>query len=164
MLRDDIDARSGFLMTLTWLLAVMERYPSPLEFVLVHIAFGNKNELGEAYGAQEAVNQLANVTRSLKKTFRKADMIARNGTDFWIIVPYTPATEKIYDKVLGIFHDAKHDDLKIVDRDTTIFSLAMLIEKKVHAKMNVVEFLDHLKLHRPEYAIHSFRFPSSNNQ
>ncbi len=164
MLRDDIDARSGFLMTLDWLLAVMERYPSPLEFVLVHIAYGNKNELGEAYGAQEAVNQLANVTRSLKKTFRKADMSARNGTDFWIIVPYTPATEKIYDKVLGIFNDAKHDNLDIVDRETSIFSLTMLIEKKVHTRMNVVEFLDHLKQNRQDYATHSFRLPSNNSR
>lgn len=162
MFRQDIEARNAFLLTFEWLVAVMERYTCPIEFGLVHIAYGEKNELGEAYGAQEAIRQLAAVTLSLKKAFRKTDLVARNGADFWIIVPYTSATEKIYDKVLKILQDASHDDLHIVDCKIAIFSLPTKLTElqKSPAELTSLEFLAHLKDHEHVYAHHTFRLPA----
>lgn len=162
MVRQDIEARTHFVHTLEWLIAVMHRYSSPIQFGLVHIAHGDKNELGETYGAQEAIRQLAGVTHSLKKAFRKTDLVARDGSDFWVIIPYTPATEKIYDKVLGILQAADHDGLRVVERETSIFSLPMNLTElnKESAQLTALEFLAHLKEHKLSYASHTFRLPS----
>lgn len=163
MICKDIEAKAHFVHTLEWIMAVMHRYSYPIQFGLVHIAHGNGNEIGETYGAQEAFRQLVAATDSLRKAFRKTDLVARDGSDLWVIVPYTPATEKIHDKVAKILQDAVHDGLRIVEREISIFSLPMELTElnRDSSKLTALEFLTHLKEHKRSYASHHFCQPSS---
>ncbi|HZW24665.1 MAG TPA: diguanylate cyclase [Gallionella sp.] len=163
MICKDIEAKANFVHTLEWIMAVMHRYSSPIQFGLVHIAHGNGNEIGETYGAQEALRQLVAVTNSLKNAFRKTDLVARDGSDFWVIIPYTPATEKIYDKVAQILQDAVHDSLRVVEREISIFSLPMNLTElgDDSNKLTAQELLSHLKKNKHNYASHHFSLPSA---
>ena len=162
MIRQDAEARTVFLATLDWLVAVAKRYASPIEFGLVYIAFGNKNELGETYGAQDAVRQLAELTHALQQTFRKTDMVARNGTDYWIIVPFAPATERIHEKVIEILRSAEHNGLLVVERKTCIFTLSRLLTEldKSVTDFGALRLLEHLKENRHSYAQHLLEIPA----
>jgi hypothetical protein len=62
------------------------------------------------------------MTSHLKRAFRNTDLVATIESDFWIIVPYTPAAEKIQDKVRSIIQDAEHDALKAAVQSASIFS------------------------------------------
>ncbi|MDO9152072.1 MAG: diguanylate cyclase [Methylotenera sp.] len=84
--------------------------------------YGENHELGDAYGAKEAAEQLVAMTSHLRRLYRNTDLVARIESDFWIIVPYTPAAEKIQDKVRSIIQDAEHDALKAVVQSASIFS------------------------------------------
>jgi GGDEF domain-containing protein len=161
MIREDIEARNAFLFTLEWLLAVTERYASPIEFGLAHIAYGNRQVLGDTYGAEEAVRQLIEVSRSLRQVFRKTDLVARDGTDLWILTPYTPATERISDKIMEIMEMASHHGLHVVDRDISIFSLPMA-DARQEANADILQFLMHLKENRDIYTRHNIRLPAIN--
>ena len=163
MIRQDAEARTVFLSTLDWLVAVSTRYSSPIEFGLVHISFGNRNELGETYGAQDAARQLAELTYSLKKAFRRTDMVARNGTDYWIIVPFASATEKISEKVFEILQSAKHNGLLVVDRGTSIFTLSALLKEldKSIKDLPALKLLAHLKENNKIYAQHVIEVPAA---
>ena len=88
MSREEIDTHEKFMFTLEWLLAVTKRYSGRLEFGLAHIDFENPKVLGEVYGAQQASHKLDDVLRSLRKAIRKTDLVARDGADFWILVPH----------------------------------------------------------------------------
>lgn len=163
MIRDDADVQKVFLSTLEWLIAVTNRYYSPLEFGLVHISFGDQHDLGEAYGALDAIWQLVKFTSTFKKAFRKTDLVARIGIDYWIIVPYTPASEGIYEKVLGILKMADHEGLQVVERRTSIFTLSLLLKKidKSLTELSALELLAYLKEHREDYAKHMFVLPAA---
>ena len=162
MIRQDAEAREAFLTTLDWLIAVSARYSSPIEFGLVHISLGNNNELGEAYGAQDAAKQLVALTQALKKSFRKTDMVARNGTDYWIIVPFSSATEKINDKVREILHSSAHVGLHVVDHGTSVFALSSLLKEldKTVIELTALQLLEHLKTNKQIYAKHVFDVPA----
>lgn len=153
----DAQARTIFLNTLQWLIAVTDRYANDFNFALVKIAYGNKNELGDAYGAPEASKQLSSLTASLQNTFRKADLIARNGTDFWIIFPYTPFSENIYDKIRSVIDDANHEELNIVNREIAIFISPFEVDDPNDGQLLAIDLLDHLKQHQSKYAQHVFK-------
>lgn len=123
MYQEKIEAREQFLFALKWLLAVTERYAGPIQFGLAHIRYENAKLLGDTYGAQHASQQLDDVWQSLRKSFRKTDLVARDGTDFWIIVPFTD--EKISDKIRYILESASLGGLQIVERDISFFSLPL---------------------------------------
>lgn len=123
MYQENVETREKFLFALKWLLAVTERYSGPLQFGLAHISYNNPKLLGETYGAQVASRQLDEVCLSLRKAFRKTDLVARDGTDFWIIVPFTD--EKISDKIKYILESASLAGLQIVERDISFFSLPL---------------------------------------
>lgn len=124
MFSDDIEAREKFLFTLGWLLAVTKRQSANLQFCLAHINFENPDILGETYGAQKASEKLDEVSHLLRKAFRKTDLVAREGGDFWILVPYTPPEEKLVDKIKYIIEIASQSGLQIVERDISIFPLS----------------------------------------
>ncbi len=158
MIKEDIEARNTFLATLEWLMAVTERYSCPVEFGLVHIEYGEHNELGEAYGAQEAVRQLAEVALHLKKAFRKADLVARNGSDFWVVVPFAPSTEKLYDKVVEILESIEHQGLLVVNPEISVFNLTdKMAELDTQLKnLSALDLLEYLKEHKASLAQHRF--------
>lgn len=148
-------SRTIFLNTLQWLLAVINRYSDQFNFALVKIAYGNKNELGDAYGAPEALKHLSTLTKKLQDTFRKADLVTRNGTDFWIIFPYTPFSENIYEKIRGVI-DNSPEELSIVDREITIFTSPFTAKDEKNDIESSIDMLDFLKDNQAQYAKHTF--------
>lgn len=165
MMIEDIESRNNFLATLEWLLAIAARYDRSIELGLIHIEYGHKNELGETYGAHEAVNQLAEMTRHLKQVFRKTDLVCRNGSDFWVIVPYTPSTEKLFDKVFEILGGMEHEGLRIVNPEIAVFDLTALIAAfvKQHREFNALDFIEHLRANKERFAESTFcLYPSAN--
>jgi len=123
MLRDDLEQFGKFIFTLEWLLEVVSRHQGNVQFDLVHIDFGNPRILGEAYGAQEASSKLSDVFNILRQNLRKTDLVARQGVDFWILMPCTPVNESLSEKLQYLIHIASQSGLEIVERDISIFSL-----------------------------------------
>src|SRR3989338_6235228 len=121
---EDIEAREKFLFTLEWLLAVTRRYSEGLHFGLAYIDYEPPRTLSETYGAQKTALKLDEVLHTLRKAFRKTDLVARDWADFWILVPYTPPDEKLIDKIKYIVETASQSGLQIVERDISIYSLS----------------------------------------
>ena len=158
MLTNDTNSRVIFLNTLDWLLAVVTRYSESFNFALVKIAYGNNNELGDAYGAQEASKKLVEMTYDLQQAFRKTDLVARNGTDFWIIFPYTPFSENIYEKIVTVIEEGRHHGLNVVEREIAIFTSPFEAVNQEKSALSAMELLDYLKKHQAEFASHVFQF------
>lgn len=154
MSEEDIVARENFLFTLEWLLAVTKRYPSQLQFALAHIDFQDPKILGETFGAQKASQKLDDVLHTLRKSFRKTDLVARIGVDFWILVPYTPADENLVEKIKYIVDTASQSGLQIVERDISIFSLPIEVADPIQNN-STLEFLGYLKKNHTPLARHS---------
>jgi hypothetical protein len=144
MSQEDFTARDKFLYTLEWLLAVTKRYPGGLHFGLAHINYETSKILGETYGAQKAAHKLDEVLHTLRKAFRKTDLVARDGADLWILVPFTPAEEKLVDKITYIIETASQSGLQIVERDISFFLLPK-DAAKVDENCSALEFLAYLK-------------------
>lgn len=152
----DAQKRELFLATLDWLRHVLMRHSDDFNFALVKIAYGDNNALGDVYGAPEALRQLSMLTDALQDAFRKSDMVARNGTDFWIIFPYTPFNENIYEKIIDVIHAAKHQGLNIVNREIAIFELPLIKQKSLREVDSGLALLHYLKENQAEYASHIF--------
>jgi GGDEF domain-containing protein len=161
MTQADIEAREKFLFTLEWLLALMKRYSCHLQFGLAHIDYENAKILGETYGAQEASQQLDEVSHSLRKAFRETDLVMRDGVDFWILVPYTPADENLVDKIKYIIETASQGGFQIVERDISIFSLPQ-DAVDLGVDRSALKFLAYLKKNHIALASHEILLPSSD--
>ena len=144
MYQENAEAREKFLFALEWLLAVTKRYAGPLQFGLAHISYENPKLLGATYGAKMASQQLDEVLRSLRKALRKTDLVTRDGVDFWIIVPFTPADEKISDRIKDILETASLAGLQIVECDISFFSFP-LNNVPLSEDVSPQELLAHLK-------------------
>jgi GGDEF domain-containing protein len=156
----DIEARDKFLFTLTWLLAVTKRSSGSFRFGLAHIGYENPKLLGETYGAKIASNQLDEVSHSLRKAFRKTDLVARNGSDFWVIVPFSPDIETINDKIKHISEIAKLAGLQIVERDISFFLLP-LNNLPLSEDCDALEFLEYLKNNHASLSTREVVLPAS---
>lgn len=151
-LKREIESRHIFLFTLEWLLALLNRYTSSIQFDLVHIELGSDHELGETFGVQEAFKQLALLTTSLAQDFRKTDVITRHVTDFWIIIPYDSNKEQIQNKIIDIFRRTKHQELNLINREVSIFSLPLPTSATATAPTSGLEFLQYLKENKKKLA------------
>lgn len=146
-MQEDIDALDRFMITLEWLMALQERHPSALHFGLIHVCFHNKESLGRAYGARDAAHMLSDLAHQLRLAFRKTDLVARDGTDFWILAPYT-LPETVTEKVTKLVELASDNGLDIVDRDVAIFAMPDPEVINNMAFKSAAEFLAHLKQNR----------------
>ncbi|MCK9202159.1 MAG: diguanylate cyclase [Gallionella sp.] len=157
---EDIDASEKFLFTLEWLLAVKKRYSGQFDFALAHINYGHPSILGETYGAAIASQKLDEFSHALRKAFRKTDLVARYGVDFWILVPYTPVDEKLVDKIKYITETASQGGLQIVERDISIFALPhdLIATEESSAE----DFLKRLKKDHVVLAHQEVLLPQSN--
>lgn len=153
----DIEQRSRFLDTLDWLHHVLIRHTDSLNIALVRIAYGTDNVLGETYGAPEALRQLAELTYDLKKSFRSSDLVGRDGTDFWIIFPYTPFSDNVFEKLTSVLQKSTHDNLNIVDREIAIFELPTIYAQNRLTVTDSVELLHFLRAHQTQLASHVFK-------
>lgn len=146
-MQDDINALDRFMITLEWLMAVQERHPGAVHFGLIHLCFHGTHELGNAYGAPDASKMLSDFAAQLRNSFRKTDPVARDGLDFWILVPYT-SPETVTHKVTTLVEMASANGLGIVDRDVAVFTLPAPELMKDMAFNSGAEFLSHLKRNR----------------
>ena len=156
--KEDIASHEKFLYTLEWLLAMIRRYSASLQFGLAHINYEDPHILGEAYGAREASQKLDEVLHKLRKDFRKTDLLTRNGTDIWILVPYAPNEEKLADKIAYIVDKASQSGLDIVERDLSIFSFPDDSMQSC-SDCPAQEFLDYLKQNHATLALKERLFP-----
>lgn len=156
LIKKEIESRRAFLFTLEWLLALLNRYASSIQFDLVHIELGSDHELGEAFGVQEAFKQLALLTTSLTNDFRKTDIISRHVTNYWILVPYDSNREQIQTKIVDIFRASKHKDLNIINREISIFSLPLATSEVMPNPTSAIEFLEYLKANKKALASKTF--------
>lgn len=157
----DIQLCNRFTDTLDWICQVLIRHADGLHVALVRIAYGEDNSLGEAYGAPEALRQLASLTHDLQNAFRRSDLVGREGTDFWILFPYTRVTDNIYDKLMDVLHGSAHSNLNIVEREIAIFELPLIYQKAMVKPDHGLALLQYLKTNQPELASHIFRLTST---
>lgn len=153
----DIQLCSRFIDTLDWICQVLIRHADDFNVALVRIAYGDDNSLGEAYGAPEALRQLSSLTHDLQNSFRRSDLVGREGTDFWILFPYTRVKDNIYDKLLDVLHDSAHKNLNIVEREIAIFELPVIYQKAMVKPDTGLALLQYVKSNQPELASHIFR-------
>ena len=73
--------------------------------------------------------------------------MARDGTDFWILVPYT-SPDTVAQKVTQLVEMASDAGLDIVDRDVAVFSMPDPEIMQNMAFNSAGEFLAHLKANR----------------
>lgn len=161
MHQEDIEELDKFLYTLEWLLAVAKRYSGHIQFGLAHIAYKNPSVLGDAYGAREASAKLDEFSHALRKAFRKTDLVARDGMDFWVLVPYTPVNEKLADKLAYIIETASQGGLQIVQRDISIFSLSQDVAK-LYEDFPALGFLKYLKKNHLTLASREISLPHAD--
>lgn len=161
LIKKEIEARRVFLFTLEWLLALLNRYSSSIQFDLVHIELGSEHELGETFGAQEAFKQMALLTTSLNRDFRKTDIITRHVTDYWIIIPYDSNKEQIKTKIIDIFNTSTHSNLNLINREISIFSLPLATSDMITNLTSAIELLEYLKANKKTLASHIFTLAAS---
>ncbi len=153
----DIQLCSRFIDTLDWICQVLIRHADDFHVALVKIAYGDDNTLGEAYGAPEALRQLSSLSHDLQRTFRRSDLVGREGTDFWILFPYTRVTDNVYDKLIDVLQSAQHQNLNIVEREIAIFELPLIYQKALMKPDSGMTLLQHLKANQSELATHVFK-------
>jgi hypothetical protein len=153
----DIQLCSRFIETLDWICQVLIRHSEDFNVALVRIAYGDDNSLGETYGAPEALRQLSSLTHDLQNSFRRSDLVGREGTDFWILFPYTRVTDNVYDKLLDVIQGSAHNNLNIVEREIAIFELPIIYSKALVKPDSSHALLQHLKLNQAALASHVFR-------
>src|ERR1035437_9462600 len=148
MLKEDIDAYEKFLFTLDWILSVTRRYSNSIQFGLIHISYGSSRILGEQYGAQDASERLVQVCDALRAAFRKTDLVARMGIDFWVLVPYTSSDEILPLKIKGVLESDVLKGLDIVDRDISICALPIASTSELKEGYGAEDLLNYLKENR----------------
>ncbi len=143
-MKEDTAAWEKFLYVLDWVLAVQVRYANNLRHSLVCISFHDQKALGDAYGAKDALQMLVDLARELRTSMRKTDLIARNGTAIWVMIPFvTP--ESVLSKVSQIVEIAAANGLDIVDRDIAIYSIpdaGILEGQNFKSAEDYLEFID----------------------
>jgi hypothetical protein len=146
-MQDDINALERFNVTIEWLIALHERYPQVLQYSLIHICFHDRQRLGDIYGAKEAASMLMGLARELRKTFRRTDLVARDGLDFWILAPCT-TPDTVAEKVTTLVEAASDYGLDVVDRDIAVFTMPEYLVPGSMSFEKAADFLAHLKSNR----------------
>lgn len=146
-MRKDAASWEKLLSVLEWILAVKLRHPDNLDFSLAYIGFADKTALGNRYGAMHAAQMLVELTRELRGAMRKTDIVARNGTDFWVLLPHIEP-ESVLPKVTNIVEIAAANGLDIVDRDISVFAIKDNNILKQHGLDAPLPFLEYVKNNR----------------
>jgi GGDEF domain-containing protein len=121
-MNEDTVAWEKFLFVLEWVLSLQARYATNLRHSLVCISFHDQKALGDTYGAKIALQMLVDLAKQLRQSLRKTDLVARDGTSIWVLIPFvTP--ESVLSKVAQMVEIAANNGLDIVDRDLSVFSI-----------------------------------------
>ena len=157
MSQANIELREKFLYTLDWLLAV----PSvtlPTFNSAWSISILGPRITGRHLRRQEAAHRLDEILDCMKQAFRKTDLVARDGVDFWLLVPFTQASEQLADKIREIVSIASQNHFEIVERDISVFSLPFNAPE-LNQDCPAEEFLAYLKKNHIRLASHAVVLP-----
>ncbi len=146
-MQDDAGSWDRLLHVLEWLLDVELRHPGTLRFSMVYISFADKIALGNTYGAPAAFQMLVKLAHDLNRAMRKSDIVARNGTDFWVLIAHNEA-ELVVPKIAKIVEIAAANGLDVVDRDISVFSFHDQDIVKQNGLNLPLAFLDYVKNNR----------------
>ena len=83
----------------------------------------------------------------MRRAFRKTDLVARNGTDIWVLLPCA-SHESVLLKISRLVEIAAENGLDIVDRDVSIFSVsnaALLEGRQFDSPLDFLDFLGNRK-------------------
>jgi hypothetical protein len=148
-LERDVEARDCFLYTLDWLLALHCRYARSLQFGLIHIAFCDPQQPGGQLDEHEAALLLVDLTQALQNACRRTDLVARDGVDFWILVPFSEP-EHVADKVRAIVDAASATGLDLRERHIAVHYLPQeTLADKAEAMQSASALLAYLKRIHP---------------
>lgn len=150
MVLNDLQARERFLFTLDWLHGIRQRHGRSLDARLIHVCLHDHAKLGDAFGAQEAVERLIRVTAHLREQLRTTDLVARIGGDFWVLAPYTPQ-DTLGDKIAEVVAIAARDGLDIVERDVRVYVLDEVLGSRpdIESVLEILGFVgDFTKSHK----------------
>lgn len=146
-MKEDGEAWERMLHVLGWCLDVKLRHPDSLDFSIAHVSFGDKATLGDRYGAMAAFQMLVDLSRNLRRAIRKSDIAARNGTDFWVLMPGI-GDELVLPRVSKAVEVAAANGLDAVDRDISIFAFQDNKILKQNSLYSPLRFLDYVKNNR----------------
>lgn len=147
MLQNDIQEREHFLFTLNWLLEVQRRHGASLSYSLANVCFQRRDVLGSVYGAPRAHRMLLDVSAALHRAFRRTDLVMRDHTDFWILLPLS-SQESVFKRVREMVEIVSSLGLNIVERDIALFELGSG-QIAADAPQDADEFLRYLKSRQP---------------
>ena len=145
-MKNDAALWDRLLYILEWTLAIKLRHADQLDFSMVYIKFDDKGKLGNLYGAMEAAQMLFKLTHDLNDAMRKTDVVARSGSNFWVLIPHIEA-ESVVSRVAKIVEIAGKNGLDVVDYDISIFPLLNNEILKQGGLDSPLPFLDYVKSH-----------------
>ncbi len=145
-MKNDAALWDRLLYILEWTLAIKLRHAEQLDFSMVYIKFDDKGKLGNLYGAMGAAQMLFKLTHELNDAMRKTDVVARSGSNFWVLIPHHEA-ESVVSKVAKIVEIAGKNGLDAVDCDISIFPLLNNEILKQGGLDSPLLFLDYVKSH-----------------
>ena len=146
-MQEELNAFERFTITMEFLMELHVRHPQAIDYSLIHVCFHDRQRLGVVYGAKEAAKMLVDLAKKLRQSFRKTDLVARDGVDFWILAPCT-TPENVSEKVTTLIEMASDLGLDVVERDVAVFSMPDrgILEGKSFDR--AADFLAHLKSNR----------------
>lgn len=122
MVLEDMYARERFLFWLEWLLALESRYSNILQSGLVRITLDRRDVFGLTYDAGDTALKLSEVKDCLKQAFRRTDLVARDGLNFWILTPFTQS-DPVIEKIKKVIQTAPLSGISLSKSDIDIFLL-----------------------------------------
>lgn len=148
-MKHDAASWEKLLHVLEWIIDVKLRHYDSLGlgFSLAYISFYDKMVLGNRYGAMVALQMLVELDYELSRAMRKSDIVARDGTDFWVLIPHHQA-DLVVSKISRIVEIAAENGLDVVDRDISTFVFQDINILKEYGLETPQLFLEYVKNNR----------------
>jgi len=146
-MKHDAASWDKLLLVLEWILDVKLRYHDHLHFSLIYLSMGDRNILGNEYGAPVAHKMLVELSRKFRLSMRKSDIVARNNTDYWLLLSHVQP-ELVLERISKIVEIASADGFDLVDRDISFFKFQDNNFLKQNGLYAPSVFLDYLKENR----------------
>lgn len=154
-MKHDAASWEKLLHVLEWIIDVKLRYSGidvklghadNLDFSLTYISFYDRVTLGNMYGAMMAFQMLVELDNELSRAMRKSDIVARNGTDFWVLIPRNEA-DLVVPKISRIVEIAAKNGLDVVDYGISTFAFQDNNILKQNSLDSPLIFLEYVKNH-----------------
>lgn len=143
-MKNDADSWGKLLYVLEWIIGVKLRHADSMNFSMAYISFDDMAMLGNRYGAMQAAQMLFELTHELDDTLRKTDIVARNGTDFWVLMPHIES-DSVVPRVSKIIAIAAENGLNVINHDISIFAIVGNDVLKQNDLDSPLRFLDYVK-------------------